>query len=214
MTSTEGVKTFAEEIRKAHGHPSILFNNAGIGGEGTIIDEPEAMIRRVFEVNTLSHFLTVKEIVPDMIAKNHGHIITTASMASFVALGGMVDYACTKASALAFHEGLAQELRHYHNAPKVRTTVVHPSWTRTPLVQRLLDASTKFRPSMLEVETVSDAIVAQIFSGKSGQLILPPTATLGSQLRSLPSWTQEIARNLGTKMLKHVTPDGLTRPEK
>lgn len=156
----------------------------------------------------------VKEFVPAMTAKNHGHILTTASMASFIAPAGMVDYACTKASALAFHEGLAQELKYHYNAPKVRTTVVHPTWTRTPLVQRLLDSSSKFRPAMMEVETVSDAIVAQIISGKSGQLILPPSVTPQALMRSYPSWAQEILRNLGSQLIKHVSSAGHTGMEK
>lgn len=63
----------------------------------------------------------VKEFLPSMIRDNHGHVITVASMASFVTVGEMVDYACTKASALAFHEGLGQELRYWYKAPKVRT---------------------------------------------------------------------------------------------
>lgn len=210
VTTTSGIKSFASAIRSAHGNPTILFNNAGIGGGGTILAEPESLIRKVFEVNTISHFLMVKEFVPAMIASNHGHIITTASMASFACLGGMVDYACTKASALAFHEGLAQELKSYHSAPKVRTTIVHPSWTRTALVQPLLDASSKFRPPIMEVETVSDAIVGQILSGKSGQLILPPSVTPHSLMRSCPGWVQEVMRNLGTGMLRVVSPDGTT----
>lgn len=156
----------------------------------------------------------VKEFVPSMIQKNHGHVITTASMASFVALGGMTDYACTKASALAFSEGLAQELKYYHNAPKVRTTTVHPSWTRTPMVTPLLEASSKFRPAVMEVETVTDAIVAQIISGKSGQLILPPSVTPHTLIRSWPSWAQGTLRNLGSLLIKNVAAQGHTRLEK
>ena len=110
-----------EQIRSAHGDPTVLVNNAGVGNDGTILDEPEAKIRQTFEVNTLSHFLTVREFLPAMVKKNHGHVITIASMASFVALGEMVDYCCTKASALAFHEGLSQELKYWYQAPKVRT---------------------------------------------------------------------------------------------
>lgn len=102
----------------------MLVNNAGVGYEGTVLDEPEAKIRQTFEVNTLAHFLTVREFLPAMVRKNHGHVVTIASMASFMALGEMVDYCCTKASALAFHEGLAQELKLWYNAPKVRTTYV------------------------------------------------------------------------------------------
>jgi short-subunit dehydrogenase len=66
----------------------------------------------------------VREFLPSMIEKNHGHVITIASMASFIGLGDMVEYSCTKASALAFHEGLRQELRLWYKAPKVRTTCV------------------------------------------------------------------------------------------
>jgi short-subunit dehydrogenase len=67
----------------------------------------------------------VREFLPSMIEKNHGHVITIASMASFIGLGDMVEYSCSKASALAFHEGLRQELRLWYKAPKVRTTYAH-----------------------------------------------------------------------------------------
>lgn len=99
----------------------MLVNNAGVGHADTILDEPEAKIRQTFEVNTISHFLMVREFLPSMVKQNHGHVITIASMASFVAQGEMVDYCCSKASALAFHEGLGQELRFWYEAPKVRT---------------------------------------------------------------------------------------------
>lgn len=99
----------------------MLVNNAGVGYDGTILDEPEELIRRTFNVNVISHFLTVKEFLPDMIKNNHGHIITVASMASFVAVGEMADYSCSKAAALAFHESLTQELRYWYKAHKVRT---------------------------------------------------------------------------------------------
>ena len=57
-----------------------------------------------------------------MARRNHGHVVTVASMASFLVHAQNVDYTCTKASALAFHEGLAQELKSRYNADKVRTT--------------------------------------------------------------------------------------------
>lgn len=57
-----------------------------------------------------------------MIKKNHGHVVTMSSMASFVVHAQNVDYAASKASTLAFHEGLAAELTSRYNAPDVRTT--------------------------------------------------------------------------------------------
>jgi all-trans-retinol dehydrogenase (NAD+) len=43
-------------------------------------------------------------------------------MAAYVTVASLIDYTCTKASAVAFHEGVASELKHRYNAPDVRTT--------------------------------------------------------------------------------------------
>lgn len=125
ITNSADIAAVAATIRENHGDPTVLVNNAGVGHDGTILEEPESKIRQTFEVNTLSHFLMVKEFLPAMVKANHGHVITIASMASFVALGEMVDYCCSKASALAFHEGLRQELKYWYNAPNVRTRYGH-----------------------------------------------------------------------------------------
>lgn len=90
----------------------------------TILDASEEQIRQIFDVNIIAHFLLVREFLPAMIERDHGHVVTIASMASFVTGVRNVDYSCTKAGTLAFHEGLAQELRHVHKARKIRTRSV------------------------------------------------------------------------------------------
>jgi len=142
-----------------------------------------------------------KEFVADMTKKNHGHVVTIASMSSYVVLAGMVDYACSKNSAVAFHEGLRQELRARYNAPDVRTTLVVPSWIRTPLIEPLLQ-SPDFKDTVIEPEEVSDAIVGQVTSGKSAHLILPKSYNSLSTLRGWPSWMQEGLRNSMGNTLK------------
>ena len=127
VTSSTSIKEAAAEIRTKLGDPTVVINNAGVGAGGAILTESEANIRRTFDVNIISHFLMIKEFAPSMIKSNHGHIVTIASMSSFIGLGGMVDYCCTKSSAVAFHEGLAQELKHWHNAKKVRTRYANAS---------------------------------------------------------------------------------------
>ena len=69
----------------------------------------------------MAHYWMVREFLPEMIKRNHGHVVTIASMASFIVHAQNVDYCCTKASALAFHEGLSSELRNRYEAPGVRT---------------------------------------------------------------------------------------------
>ncbi|KAE8153734.1 hypothetical protein BDV25DRAFT_149062 [Aspergillus avenaceus] len=204
ITSSENIHCVAEKIRVAHGDPTVLVNNAGVGHDGTILDEPEAKIQQTFAVNTVSHFLMVREFLPSMVQQNHGHVITIASMASFVAVGEMVDYCCSKASALAFHEGLGQELRHWYQAPKVRTSVVHPLWVRTPMIQQLTDAGQQFKQPVLTPEMVSAAVVKQILTQSSGQVIVPTTHTPISLVRAFPSWLQDAARSVGSKDLLNL----------
>lgn len=121
ITSTETVHEVALRIRKEVGEVTVLINNAGIGNAGSIIGKPEKETRKIYEVNHLSHYVMVREFLPNMIFKNHGHVVTIASMASFTAPAMMVDYACTKAAALAFHEGLTQELKHVYKSRRIRT---------------------------------------------------------------------------------------------
>ncbi|OOQ82501.1 putative short-chain dehydrogenase/reductase 2 [Penicillium brasilianum] len=153
ISSSATIEQAAEKIRREHGDPTVLINNAGTGNDMLIVDQPTAETERIFNINILSHFHLVREFLPAMARQNHGHIVTVASMASFVTQGKNVSYACTKAAALAFHEGLTQELKHRYNAPKVRTTIVHPTLTRTPLVDHIT-RSQKSRNFCLEPETV------------------------------------------------------------
>jgi hypothetical protein len=93
VTSAEAVNATADAIRAEHGNPSILINNAGIAISGTILEQTPDKVRRVFDVNTISHYFTVNAFLPAMISKHKGHIVTIASMASFlsgpVSLGGV-----------------------------------------------------------------------------------------------------------------------------
>lgn len=80
------------------------------------------MIRKTFDVNIIAHFLMVKEFLPFMVEKNHGHVVAIASLSSFVVPAQIVDYSCTKVAVVAFHEGLTSELKSRYKAPNVRTT--------------------------------------------------------------------------------------------
>lgn len=204
ITSSANIAEVAKLIRDKHGDPTVLVNNAGVGYDGTILEEPESKIRQTFEVNTISHFLMVKEFLPAMIKANHGHVVTIASMASFVALGEMADYCCSKASALAFHESLRQELKSWYNAPGVRTSVVHPMWVRTPMIKMLTDHESHFRQPIMTVEFVAGKIAKQILSQNSGQVILPEYQSAASLVRAMPTWMQEGVRTIASGSLRRL----------
>ncbi|OQE46414.1 hypothetical protein PENCOP_c001G02449 [Penicillium coprophilum] len=136
ITSARHLSETGAAIRKSHGEPTVIVNNAAVFYHGTILETPEEKLRQTFDVNIISHFLILKEFLPYMVRMNRGHVVTVASVASFVTIGEMVTYACSKAGALAFQEGLRQELKFWYKAPNVRTSSIHPLWVRTP-IQRL-----------------------------------------------------------------------------
>lgn len=190
------VSQTAAKIREKfnNANPSILVNNAGIARRGGILDVDEATVRAVIDVNIVSMFWTTKHFVPAMVAANKGHVVTVASIASFIALARFATYSSTKAGAHAFHEALAAELKTVYEAPGVVTTVVHPNFVRTPLVKDW-ERSIERGAGLLTVEDVSGPVLRQIFAGKGAQIVVPSRLTLVSSLRGWPSWVQEFLRD-------------------
>ncbi len=195
ITSRDEIHDTATSIRSELGTPSILINNAGIGNAGTILSIQRERLRKMFDINLLSHWDMVQEYLPDMLAKKKGHIMSVASLASFVALAGAADYCCTKAALLAFHEALTQEIKHRYKCPQIKTSIVHPNWTKSAITAHsaIQDGLKRARASLLEPEDVARAMVNQIIAAKSGQLVLGPK--LAPKVRALPIWIQEILRD-------------------
>ena len=63
VTDSHAVDAAANEIRERLGSPSILINNAGIGGSYGMFDAPPERVKKVIEVNLLSHWWVSCRIV-------------------------------------------------------------------------------------------------------------------------------------------------------
>lgn len=105
ITDPNAVYSTAEQVKDSMGAPTILINNAGILDTHTILTTSDEYLRKIFDVNVLSNWYTTKAFLPDMLRHNKGHIVTVASTASFVSVGGLADYCATKAAILSYHEG-------------------------------------------------------------------------------------------------------------
>lgn len=187
LSESAKVAAVAKQIRADVGEPTILINNAGVARGKTILETTDQDLKFTFEVNAFAHFYTVREFLPAMIRRNHGMVVTVASIASFVCVPNLVDYSSTKAAALAFHEGLAAELVTRYNAPGVRTVIVNPGYTNTALFAGHTN-NTPFMMPTLHPESVADAICRQIFTGRSGQVFTPAFTSMLPFVRAGPNW--------------------------
>jgi hypothetical protein len=103
----------------------------------------------------------------------------------------MVSYCMTKASALAFHEGLSAELRsktHGFNAPEIKLTCVHPTWAATPMIAPHRSTIDRSGMAVIEPQVVADAVIKQVLSGRGRQILLAPGVELIATVRAWPSW--------------------------
>ncbi|KAE9966304.1 hypothetical protein BLS_007105 [Venturia inaequalis] len=192
ITSKDDVERAASEIRTSFGSPSILCNNAGIAHAHTILEAAPEYLTKLFNVNVISQFYTIQAFLPDMIKANKGHVISTASVASFVTCCGLVDYAASKAAVMALNEGLQQELKHRYNAPEIKTSIVHPIYVKTPLVTSYAKSLEKSKAVQIDPKVVANAILKQIESGRSGKVVLPAIFAPLANARAWADWVQQL----------------------
>jgi len=193
IRSPESVNAVADRIRAQVGHPTVIINNAGVARGKTLLDAEPSDVRFTFDVNTLAHYWITKAFLPNMVARNHGMVVTVSSFASWITIPNMIDYGASKAAALAFHEGLTAELTTRYNAPRVRTVSVHPGHTRTALFKGFRQGAGFLLPQ-LEPDSIAEAVVRQVLTGRSGNVILPEFGGSLSALRAYPDWYQHRAR--------------------
>lgn len=146
-----------------------MINNAGIVSGKKILESSNEMVRKTFEVNSLSLAYTVKEFLPQMLKHNKGHIVTIASAAGFIGSPGLADYSASKSAAIGFDESLRQELTDLNS--NITTTCVCPYFINTGMFDGV---STKF-PTLLpilEPEWASERIVAGIL--KEERFVIMP----------------------------------------
>lgn len=91
---------------------------------GTIVNYTSDILLHVFQ--------TVKSFLPNMLRKNHGHIVTMGSSTGLVGLNKLTDYSTSKYGVVGFSEVLAYEVI-YGGYDGVHTTLVCPSFVNTGL---------------------------------------------------------------------------------
>lgn len=109
----------------------MLINNAGIVSGKSTLENSDAMIKKTFEVNTISHLWTIREFMPDMIANKKGHIVSVASMAGLAGIPQQTDYAGSKFGAVGINDSLRTELLVKGLSSQIKTTCICPFFINT-----------------------------------------------------------------------------------
>jgi all-trans-retinol dehydrogenase (NAD+) len=132
---------------------------------------------------------------------DQGHIVTIASMASFVSAPGLVDYCVSKIGALYLTEGIRAEcLARYPGGEGICTTSIHPSWHQTGILNNVsMDLLEKHGIVPDPPSRVSNVVLEQVLKGRSGRICVPKSQELHTGIRNWPRWAQDVAFGLVRK---------------
>lgn len=107
--------------------PALLVNNAGFGVFGEFHDQDLDRHLEMVQVNCSAVVALTRLFLPDMTARRQGDILIVASTASFQAVPYQSTYAASKAFALIFSEGIAEEVKRFG----VRVCALCPGQTKS-----------------------------------------------------------------------------------
>src|SRR6195952_964580 len=137
--SIEGqLQRFRDELieQQATDKIHLLFNNAGIGGGGSLFTNSREQWERTFNICWGGVYLGVRTFMPLLLKADEGHIINTSSVNGFWASVGPgvshTAYASAKFAVKGFTEALMNDLR--LNAPHIKCSVVMPGHIGTSIV--------------------------------------------------------------------------------
>ncbi|MGW0610648.1 SDR family NAD(P)-dependent oxidoreductase [Streptomyces sp. NPDC002788] len=120
-----------------HGVLDVLINNAGIGAQGTVEDNPDDEWHRVYDVNVVGMVRTTRACLPHLRASAHAAIVNTCSIAATAGLPQRALYSATKGAVYSLTLAMAAD----HVREGIRVNCVNPGTVDTPWVGRLLDAA-------------------------------------------------------------------------
>ena len=141
VSKADQVEKLVADALSHFGHLDILFSNAAIMLDGSVVDLPEADWDALFAVNVKGAFLCGKYGIPAMREKGGGSFIITASANSFFAESDIAGYCATKGAVMQLTRAMAID----HGPEGVRVNCICPGWIETPMSLPFLEENPEGR---------------------------------------------------------------------
>ncbi len=183
VSDREAVYRTADEVRELVGPVDVLFNNAGVVSGRRLMEIPDEKIEAVMNVNVLALYWVTKSFLPDMLARNSGHIVTMASAAGLLGVDRQTDYAASKSAAIGFTRSLRVELKQTGHTG-IKTTIVEPFFVNTGMFDGVKTRFPRILP-ILDGDDVTDLVISAVRNNKQ-ELRMPPIVNLVPGLHLLP----------------------------
>jgi NAD(P)-dependent dehydrogenase (short-subunit alcohol dehydrogenase family) len=192
VTDAASLQRFLDAVETELGPLDVLVNNAGIMPLSRLLDEPDEVTARVFDINVLAMIRATREAVRRMQPRGRGHVVIVASTAGKAGVPGASTYCASKHAMVGFAEALNAELA---DTP-IEISCVMPGIVRTELTQGVADMP-GFRA--ITPDLVADAIRDAIAEPRFEVFVPRSAGPLLRSTRMMPRRTSTwIAKKMGT----------------
>ncbi|VEG91336.1 acetoacetyl-CoA reductase [Legionella spiritensis] len=142
----------ASLISERYGHIDVLVNNAGITADSSLKKMTSQQWQDVIDANLTSVFNMTRNVLPAMLDKGYGRIISISSINGRKGQFGQCNYAASKSALFGFTKSLAQEVA----GKGITVNTISPGYIATPMLSSMR-------------EEVLNGIIANIPVGRLGR---------------------------------------------
>jgi 2-hydroxycyclohexanecarboxyl-CoA dehydrogenase len=137
VTDPTSVRAAVERTEQTLGPVDVLVNNAGWDKMEPFLESTEETWDKVIAINLKGVLNCVKAILPGMVERGQGRIVSISSDAARVGSSGEAVYAAAKAGIIAFSKTVAREVARQ----QINVNVVCPGPTNTDLFREVAAAN-------------------------------------------------------------------------
>ncbi|EEE36251.1 oxidoreductase, short chain dehydrogenase/reductase family [Rhodobacteraceae bacterium KLH11] len=165
VSAENDIQKLIETVEDTIAPIDLFCANAGILTLGGL-DVPDADWDRIWKINVMSHVWTARHLIPRMVARGGGYLMTTASAAGLLNQPGAAPYGVSKHAAVGFAEWVALT----YGDQGIRVSVLCPQAVRSEMI-RGHETSVAAIDGILEPDDVAQACVEALAEQRF--LILP-----------------------------------------
>ena len=126
----QAIADLVARVEADHGPVDLFVSNAGVVTAGGV-EESNELLQLMWEVHVMAHIYAARAVLPSMIERGRGHLLSVASAAGLLMQLGSLGYSITKHAAVSVAEFLA--VHHHHQG--IRVSVVCPQGVATNLLR-------------------------------------------------------------------------------
>lgn len=135
VADADAVQAMAAKVHEKIEALDILVNNAGIGSAGRFLDVSLDTWHKVMDVNLMGVVHGCQAFLPAMVKRGQGgHVVNTASAASFLASPEMPVYAASKFAVLGLSESLRADMANHD----IGVSAICPGIINTSIVRNTI----------------------------------------------------------------------------